>query len=239
MSMPSVLEGAIGQLIRRGLPADYAERAVTELADHHGELVEELSATGMDERAVAHEALRRLGDPRTLVKRTVREYQRRYWSGRWPLLTFLLGPVFTLALMWVGACVAMTAIGYLGTLCGFESDGRMDRGELLGSYGVWIAFTMLLPCLVAAMYWRIANRSAMAWPWPLTSCLTLALVAGQLFVTIDPAKATVTAGIMLIQSPHKWLIAHPSQLLQFALPLLMVILLLARQRFKATALQVA
>lgn len=161
---PAAIEHIAADLVRRGLPIDYAQRAAAELVEHHHDLVAELCHSGFEEQGACAEASRRLGDASTLTQKTVREYQCRYWCGRWPLLTFLLGPVFTLAFAWIGAGVTLIAIGYLGKLCGLESDGRMDRGELLGSYGMWIAFTMLFPCLVAAIYWRLANRSAMAWP---------------------------------------------------------------------------
>ena len=38
---------------RRGLPADYAQRAAAELADHHGDLTSELIAAGFEETAAS------------------------------------------------------------------------------------------------------------------------------------------------------------------------------------------
>ena len=238
MNMPSALDGIIAQLIRRGLPAEYAERAGAELVDHYGDLVTEQRAAGLDEPAAAVEAARRLGDSRLLVRKTVREYQRRYWCGRWPLLTFLLGPFFTIAALWLTIGIAMSAMSTVAGWCGLASDGRMDRGEFLGSYGLWIGCAMLSPCLVAAFHWRLAKRAAMTMVWPLVSCFLLAFLAGQLIVTIDPAKATVTAG-MVYPPSLVWFTSHPAQLVQFTLPIVVVLSLLARQRWEAGALRTA
>ena len=83
MNKPESLSGMVSELIRRGLPAAYAERAVAELVDHRQDLLEELKATGISESQADTETVERLGSPRMLVKKTVREYQRRYWCGRW------------------------------------------------------------------------------------------------------------------------------------------------------------
>jgi hypothetical protein len=235
---PIALEHVAADLVRRGLPVDYAQRAATELADHHCDLVAELHANGIDNTSADAEAWRRLGGVQRFVRKSVNEYQRRHWCGRWPLLSFLLGPVFMLAATWIAIGFAFGAIAYIGQFLGLTSDGHMDLGELLGGYGMSIGVTVLVPCLIAAYFWRLARRAAMVAAWPLISCLMLGLLAGQVVVTIDPAKAMMTAGIVYPPS-LVWFTSHPVQLVQFMLPLLMIVLLLARQRFKAATLQVA
>ena len=96
MNTQELHDGFQTELVRRGLPADYASGAAAELADHHRDVVEELRATGLDDSAAETEAAQRLGDRRLLVKKAVREFQRRHWCGRWPLLTFFIGPVVLL-----------------------------------------------------------------------------------------------------------------------------------------------
>ena len=134
--------------------------------------------------------------------------------------------------------LAMSAMANVAGWCGLASDGRMDRGEVLGSYGLWIACTMLSPCLVAALYWRLAKRAAMNLVWPFVACSMLAFLAGQLIVTIDPAKAILTAGIVYPPS-LVWFTSHPAQFVQFTLPIVVVLSLLARQRWVAGALRTA
>ena len=120
MNTPESLNGMVSDLIRRGLPADYATRAAAEFSDHHRDLVEELQASGLSESQATTEASHRLGDSRTLVKKTVREYQRRFWCGRWPLLMFLFGPIPVADccvvrdwshLVWLGVVALLTWLG--------------------------------------------------------------------------------------------------------------------------------
>ncbi|MGD9637418.1 MAG: hypothetical protein AB7U97_29370, partial [Pirellulales bacterium] len=72
---PVVPEKFATELIRRGLPIDYAQRAAQELAEHRCDVISELELGGMESTTAAQEAARRLGDDRLLVKKTVREFQ--------------------------------------------------------------------------------------------------------------------------------------------------------------------
>ena len=54
---PAPPENIATDLVRRGLPVDYAQRATAELADHHRDLVAELRAVGLDETAASTEAV--------------------------------------------------------------------------------------------------------------------------------------------------------------------------------------
>jgi len=146
--------------------------------------------------------------------------------------------MFTLVAAWIVLGIVLATIGYIGEWFGLSGDGHMNRGEFLGSYGLWVAFTMLSPCLVAAFYWRLARRAAISAIWPLISCLTLAILASQIFVTIDPSKAMVTAGIVYPPSLI-WYASHPAQLVQFTLPMAVAITLLARRRWELNMLRIA
>ena len=44
---PAPLEDIAADLVRRGLPVDYAQRAAAEFADHHRDLVDELQRSGL------------------------------------------------------------------------------------------------------------------------------------------------------------------------------------------------
>src|SRR4051812_19847557 len=101
MNTPESLSDMVSDLIRRGLPVDYSERAAAEFTDHYRDLVEELQASGWSESQASVEASQRLGDPRTLAKKTVREYQRRYLCARWPLITFIVAPIPTILAAWL------------------------------------------------------------------------------------------------------------------------------------------
>jgi hypothetical protein len=173
------LDGIGVELIRGGLPADYARRAASELADHRRDLVEELQASGWTESQAAIEASRRLGDPQALVKKTVREYQCRYWCGRWPLITFLLGPLpaFFVAFYVTG----LVALG-IGKLFG-KGPPVTPIETWIGitiAYAAKIWLTLVIPALVVAFFcWR-AMRAALGRYWPCLASVVLASFAGFL-----------------------------------------------------------
>jgi hypothetical protein len=183
MSLPSALDGIIVQLTRRGLPADYAHRAGTEIVDHYRDLVAEQRTAGLDEAAAAAEASRRLGDPRTLIKKTVREYQRRYWCGRWRLTTFLFAPMPLLILLWITTIVIygvlflwpLHAIGVLGPET--PADGIISTSEwiVVGAIKAW--FMLVLPAGIMFGLARLARRAAIGWRWITLSACVLALSA--------------------------------------------------------------
>lgn len=183
MNKPESLNGIISDLVRCGLPLDYAERAAAELADHHRDLVDQLRCTGLSESQATTEASRRLGDSRTLVNKTVREYQRRYWCARWRVTTFVLAPIPLLLLLWIatvlvyGLCLILP-LKMLGVL-GSETppDGIISTSESLigGAIQVWFLFAM--PALTIFLLARLARRSALAGRWLAISAVILALSA--------------------------------------------------------------
>jgi hypothetical protein len=183
MNTPEALDELLSQLLRRGLPADYARRAVEELADHHQDLVDELRAAGQGESQAVAEANRRLGEPRTLVMKTVGEYQRRYWCGRWRLTAFLFAPIPLLFLVWVATVVLYAAlvvwpIDMLG-LWGPETppDGIVSTSEWVVASTIQGWFLFLVPAVLMLGLARLARRAAMGWRWVAVSACVLAFSA--------------------------------------------------------------
>src|ERR1700755_1093009 len=101
MNTPESLNGMLPDLIRRGLPSEYAQRAAAEFADHHHDLVEELQATGFSESQAQTEAS-----------------QGRFWSARWPLITFLLAPIPTFIAVWLASGYSILGVIQLLQLTG-------------------------------------------------------------------------------------------------------------------------
>jgi hypothetical protein len=194
MNTPRALEGVCAQLLRRGVPTDYAQRAAGELADHHQDLVEELRAAGHDEAQAIVEADRRLGDARTLIKKTLREYQQRYWCGRWPLITFLLGPIPLLILAWVGSSLVLLCIGWqvekLDVAGPYEPDGVISTGERLVIYVMQGSYLFAVPALVMFGLARLAKRAALHWAWVGVAACVLATSMASIRCGIpDPVPA--------------------------------------------------
>lgn len=186
MNTPEVLDGMLTQLLRRGLPADYAQRAVAELADHHQDLAEELRARGMTEEAAATEASRRLGEPRALVKKTVREYQRRFWCGRWPRLTFLFGPIVLVVLSWLAIVLVALCILWPLQELGFDvnpaSDGIISTYESVSTRVAQVLYLLISPALALLVLSRVAKKLAMGPAWVCLSASILAVFSGLFWI---------------------------------------------------------
>jgi hypothetical protein len=181
------LDSIVAELIRRGLPATYAERAAAELADHHRDLVDELQAAGWTDFHAELEASRRLGDPLSLLKKTVREYQRRYWCGRWPLLTFFLGPIPTLLIVWLVSGLLLAGIGWFLAqfltppfAANFE---RIAECAICYSLKTWI--TLASPLLVMLVFCWLAARAAMSRAWMGCAAGMMALFIGFVPCTFE------------------------------------------------------
>jgi hypothetical protein len=207
----------VRDLVRRGLPAEYAERTTCEFVDHHRDLCEELRAAGWSESHAQAEASRRLGDARALINKTVREYQRRYWCARWPLLSFLLGP--TLLLIGVSFAINMATLCIvwplhkLGVVSGC-ADGIISPAERFQIYTLQAIHLFIAPATtMLILSWR-ARRAALSFGWIAVSASTLFL----LLITIrcgipDPIPTMFTTDgktlpadrfLWLMSLPHSW-----------------------------------
>jgi hypothetical protein len=182
MNEPEVLNGMSREMVRRGLPADYANRAVAELADHHRDLVDEVRASGISESHAEIEASRRLGNPSKLVRKTVREFQTRYWCGRWPLITFLFGPVpllvATWLAIWIPLAIVAVALAAVGVNTDMTFDGIISTQEYVTELCVLIAFWFVAPAITMLALARLAKRAALNGKWLLISACVLGLTVG-------------------------------------------------------------
>jgi hypothetical protein len=183
MNKPEALNGIVGELVRRGLPGDYAQRAAAEFADHHVDLTQELRAAGWCESAAIDEASRRLGDVRTLAEKTARQYQRRFWCGRWRIATFLLLPIPMLIGLWLvtilawAVCVVMPlrALNLVGPE--IPPDGIISTGEHIVSCLIQAWFLFAMPMLAMVVFVRLSQRAALGSRWNVLAGAMLALSA--------------------------------------------------------------
>ena len=198
-------DAMVADLIRHGLPAEYAQRAAAELADHHRDLVEEVQSAGWTESYAASEASRRLGETRALVRKTVREYRQRYWCGRWPLLTFFLGPISGLLTLWLISGLALAAIGWILGVIVDETTAKAIEpvGQYVILYPLKIWLTLVSPVLVMAIFCWLASRAAMNRAWTCVAAGMLATFIGFVFCKIDFKSATNPNGRFMI-GYHPW-----------------------------------
>jgi hypothetical protein len=170
------LDGMISELVRRGLPVEYARRAAAEIDDHRRDLAEELRASGRTDSEIAEQVSQRLGDDRTLIENTVRAHQRRYWCGRWRLTAFLLAPLPAFIAAYIGTAILMTAgVKILSRLGYVETDQlhvALSDVSLSVKYTVLIWLFIVLPAILTYVFVRLANRAALGWRWiALVACV--------------------------------------------------------------------
>jgi hypothetical protein len=252
MNTPESLNGMVSGLVRRGLPLDYAERAAAELADHHRDLVDELRRTGLTESQATTEASQRLGDSRTLVKKTIREYQRRYWCARWPLITFLLGPIpilfFTYVAFVLVLYMVLTPLEKLGVFRQYPPDGTLTTGEWLLNLLAIALVGFIGPAITMLTLARLAKRAALDWKWLVVSACLLGLTVGmmrcgfreaRLNPTMDgkPVLADqplITFGVPLFapswREAWRWYTYDLQQICQVLLPLAIVAAVVMRSK---------
>jgi hypothetical protein len=230
------------------------------MADHHRDLVDELSAAGMNEPQAVAEASRRLGDPRTLVENAVCQYQRRFWCARWPLITFLIAPLPVLLATWFMAVVVLKG----GSDLYFRWIGleRHDVGTLWVKYACMIALLIVIPAFVTYAFARLAKRAALGWHWIILVTCIVGVFAGTVkwYRTGEGTKnyhANPRTNQPLQQQPYsfsliiplfdpnwwywsgfrRWYASNPLQPLQFLLPLAAAGFVLLRNRQRSLRVQ--
>jgi hypothetical protein len=244
MNTPESLREFTNELVRRGLPMEYSRRAAEELADHQHDILEELQVAGMDEASAIATASERLGDSKSLLKKTVREFQRRHWCGRWPVMTFALGPMALLFVAWVGSSFFLVGIGKLCEALGMQMPNSSHELGSLGLailYFVVIWFLLAIPAAVVLFLSRLAMRSGVNLAWLVISSALLALMVGSVRTGFVPSPETVEHPFM-ITIPAFWLLSTPSlgeiaswylhttwQMTQVFVPLLTAVILVWRK----------
>jgi hypothetical protein len=220
------LERIAADLVRRGLPIEYAERAAAELADHHRDLKTELITAGFEEAAASAEASRRLGDARAIVRKTVREYQRRFWCGRWPLLTFLFGPIVLAVLSFVAivllAYCIFVPLEHLGIRLDHTPDGIRSTSENVAAL-VGHVLSIFVPLTVSMLILtRFVKKAAMGFGWLWLSTGIMAVFASCFWMGFaGDVRANMPAdqGLTIFGPPMLRFANDPLYVAQFLLPL--------------------
>jgi hypothetical protein len=224
---PQERESFAAELVHRGLPIDFACRVAEELADHQRDLVDELRASGLAESAATAEASRRLGDTREIVNKTVREYRRRYWCGRWPLLAFLIGPPVLVVMSFVAIVLVAYAIfiplEYLGIRFDQSApDGIVSSGEYAAALVGRVLTLFVGPAVSLMVLGYFARRAAVgpAWICLSTTIMTLTVscmwcgLAGGVRPSFPADQGITMVGLPILRFAH-----DPMYIAQCLLPL--------------------
>lgn len=206
-----------GDLTRQGLPPRYIDRFVEELAEHVAD--SQTEETSME----AHEAYERLGATESLAAAASQEFRRRTFAGRYPLLTFVLGPLALVPTLLVFLIVAVFgifwAIDAAAELLARDTLSQIPE-ETITEVDYWIGWCFdglvrFVPFALAAwIFCRWGQRSGMRC-WPLAACGIVAVMAGLLVTKSTPAAANL---------PGQWMIGlgwkpNANHLLQILVPL--------------------
>jgi len=174
------------ELRRQGLPPRYIDRLVEELADHV--LDSQTEHASME----AQPAFERLGTTTHLAAAARREFDLRSFAGRHPWLTFALGPVAFVPILFVSLMAGTTAILWvIATTCewlapSWPSAETLTRLEpwILAGYDAYVRF---IPFALAALIFCRWGRGCHLRRWPLLACAIVAIIAGFFVTKLTPA----------------------------------------------------
>jgi hypothetical protein len=210
------------QLLRQALPRAYRRRLAAELAEHFYDALSDSSAGAnpLEQGDHGMEAERiqavcgQLGDPRALAAGAAVEYRRRTFSGRHPILMFLVAPLPLALLAWAAVIAGGAGIfAWLGPKSG-EAPGAWQFGMPV----VLVFWAIVPPALVALLVCWMSATSGRSWRWVIASLGLLALATAAFHSDLrwptQPGNGQLMVGFGLN--------SHPSaeQCLRFAFPLL-------------------
>lgn len=188
------------ELIRRGLPADYAQRTAEEIDDHRYDLLAELrQANTADPYAIVDE---RLGETRQLAEEISRDYRRRSWLGRWSLLSFVILPPAVLTAGWFGTVLLLLGIGRVCTWFG-GSPGEVwspvNHAVMSWVFALGL-FAFVVPAGIAWLYGRTALRVTQSRAFVLAACLGIGILNSipQHDYRIDPANPELAMNLVSV-----------------------------------------
>lgn len=171
------------QLICRGLPLDYVEHSVAELIDHHSDITQELCCKGLTLEEAKGRATERLGDSRTLATRIVRDYQRRTWCGRWPLVSFALAPLPLVILGQALVAFAIYACLFVLASCGLEEPSRAVADAIIKA-SLFLMLT-IAPAIVAFWWSRMALKKTRSRVYAAATCIIIATYASGFISSVE------------------------------------------------------
>lgn len=166
-----------GELLRSGVAARHVRRAVTELAAHFEQLVDDGVSAGrstVQARAEAHETL---GTDAALIARFASRPELRAWPCRAPVWFFGVAPLVSIAALQLA--VGFSVAGLMGLFSSYFSRLSVTRevSSEIGSIGR-VLMLWCFPILVSAAFARIAYRHRLPFRWPLLAVGVVCTLAG-------------------------------------------------------------
>jgi len=188
-----------GDLRRQGLPAAYIDRLIEELADHTIDLQTE------DTSMEAQQAYERLGTTEQLAAAANQEFRRRTFASRYPVLTFVLGPVaFVPAIFIMMLLLAFGIAWIIGSTLELVAGDKLSQipeqaNVQLEFWILWCfnGYARFIPFALASwIFCRWGQRTSMR-RWALVACGIVAVMAGIVFTKTTPATGNSPGLYML------------------------------------------
>jgi hypothetical protein len=190
------LERVSELMSRRGLPADYAARVLEELADH---------AAAIEEEDPGRPAEARLGSAEAVAGAAVDEYRAGSFAGRFPVVPFVLAPLFVVE-------AAFLAYFHAGIYV-VEGLGGMESAFAVGlSYVLTRLSGFVVPGTALSLLWRLFRRCGRPRAWFVAAGLIVVVWAGLYFAQFTPPVGGAEAELIAeLRFAGSW-----AQLFQFA-----------------------
>ena len=217
MRDPAWLNELHQQLAKKRLPPAYVARLVDELSDHVTDLLEDqMSTDALQSRNV----FERLGAPQDIAQQAGKEFRRRSFLGRHPILTFVLLPIVALLASLAVELASFVAVGSVLKSLGPELSSERFSPWAVGGMRLLCTLAVVLPALLmAALFAWLAARTGVNRKWPVITAVILGLLAGASQLDMQLAPGEGQSKLMLGMGLSTAFAATFFQLSKFAVPL--------------------
>ena len=182
-SSPRSFQALHGQLCRDGLPVNYVERIIGELADHQSDL---------DQSNAIRASRRQLGPTDVLRTSIVEGYRAQTFAGRHPILAFVVGSLLIAPICCIGyAVLTVFGLTVAGALLGAEDvhDIVSTTLAIIGLETTLRLGGILVYLGAAAAMASLVRRSGSGARWLLAATCVQCLVA--LLTTLSFELSTI------------------------------------------------
>jgi hypothetical protein len=199
------------ELRQRRLPPNYSARLFEELADHFTDVQKE--NLSMDAQTSAEE---KLGSPELLASAAQRAFAGRTFAGRHPILTFLIGPIPTVAVTWYAIILVCALSMSIVTPYQPVQIDPPTTFEWFITYGCFYISRFLPFILTACLFSRLGRRAGRP-TWGLMACGIVAYFGFIFSICIGPP--TGQHNLCLSFRPELGLLRWQDRLIQAIVPM--------------------
>jgi hypothetical protein len=220
----------IEALQRQALPRAYVQRLVEELSDHAADL--SLADLSLEEQSMEAQLDldARLGSPGQLAAVATREFQRRTFAGRHPVLTFLAGPFVAVIVTLVATLLLLAcSLLLLDVVLGLALGSSLRENELTNTppsafeIGLMQSGNLVMrfvPFALSAWFFAALGRRCARPVWGVVACGIVAVLAFSFLSVIDPPGPNNNLGAWMMG--FSWGTIGLGQVLQASVPLVLL-----------------